>query len=418
LSDDAPRKICVVVASRANYARIRTAMEAIRDHASLELQLVVCASALLERFGTPLDVIYRDGFEPAATVRLVVEGESPTTMAQSTGVGLIQLPLVFELLKPDVVLTVADRFETMATAISAAYMNLPLAHTQGGEVSGSIDESVRHAITKLAHLHFPATALSAQRVIAMGEDPRTVFNVGCPSIDIVARTRLALTREELAGLFDRDGALDPHQPYVLLVQHPVTTEYGDSLDQITQSLAAVGALGLPVMVFAPNSGAGSEHIAKGIRAFCAERAHGDFHLFHNLPVETFIRLMANCSCMVGNSSAALREGAFLGTPAVCVGSRQRDRECGDNVVWAMDGAEIADATRDQIRHGRYDRDHLFGDGTAGTTIAETLAAARPPIQKRLGFGLGSGAHRDFAAPDLEQRAPTPRGIVGVEASQP
>ena len=147
---------------------------------------------MLERFGNAVDVMSMDGFEPDATIRFIIEGETPVTMAKSTGLALLELPTVFELLKPDVVVTVADRFETIATAIAAAYMNIPVAHTQGGEVSGSIDESVRHAVTKLAHLHFPATELSAQRVISMGEDPATVFNVGCPSIDLVAATDLGL----------------------------------------------------------------------------------------------------------------------------------------------------------------------------------------------------------------------------------
>ncbi len=191
------RKVCVVVASRANYARIKTALEAVREHPDLELQLVAGASLVLERFGNALEVLTMDGFAPDATIRFIIEGETPATMAKSTGLGLLELPTVFELLQPDIVVTVADRFETIATAVAAAYMNIPVAHTQGGEVSGSIDESVRHAVTKLAHVHFPATELAARRVIAMGEDPAWVFNVGCPSIDLVARTELGLRRDVL-----------------------------------------------------------------------------------------------------------------------------------------------------------------------------------------------------------------------------
>ena len=182
------RKVCVVVASRANLARITTVLEAVRDHPALELQVVAAASALLERFGTAVDVLEDAGFTPDARIRCIVEGQTPATMAVSTGLGLIELATAFEMLGPDIVVTVADRFETMATAIAGAYMNIPVAHTQGGEVSGSIDESVRHAITKLSHVHFPATELSARRVVAMGEDPTFVFNVGCPSIDLAART--------------------------------------------------------------------------------------------------------------------------------------------------------------------------------------------------------------------------------------
>ena len=220
------RKVCVVVASRANYARIKTALEAVRDHPELELQLVAGASLVLERFGNALEVLTMDGFAPDATIRFIIEGETPATMAKSTGLGLLELPTVFELLQPDVVVTVADRFETIATAVAASYMNIPVAHTQGGEVSGSIDESVRHAVTKLAHVHFPATELAKQRVIAMGEDPAWVFNVGCPSIDLVARTDLGLRRDVLEQFGGTGEPVDPEQPFLLVMQHPVTTEYG------------------------------------------------------------------------------------------------------------------------------------------------------------------------------------------------
>jgi UDP-hydrolysing UDP-N-acetyl-D-glucosamine 2-epimerase len=379
----ARRKVCVVVASRANYARIKTALEAVRDHPELELQLVAGASLVLERFGNALEVLTMDGFVPDATIRFIIEGETPATMAKSTGLGLLELPTVFELLQPDVVVTVADRFETIATAVAASYMNIPVAHTQGGEISGSIDESVRHAVTKLSHVHFPATELAAQRVIAMGEDPAWVFNVGCPSIDLVARTDLGLRRDVLlrSGV---GGPFDPDGPFVLVMQHPVTTEYGFGFDQINQTLEAVAAVGMQALVFWPNVDAGSEHVAKGIRVFRElGRAHG-FHFFRNLPPEDFVRLMAHCACMVGNSSAAIREGSFLGTPAVTVGTRQLGRERGANVVEVgHDRDEVADAIRDQVAHGPYERSTLFGDGTAGRKIADKLAEVRPVVQKKL-----------------------------------
>jgi UDP-hydrolysing UDP-N-acetyl-D-glucosamine 2-epimerase len=379
-----PRKVCVVVASRANYARIKTALEAIRDHPDLELQLVAGASLVLERFGNALDIVTQDGFVPDATIRFIIEGETPATMAKSTGLGLLELPTHFERLQPDVVVTVADRFETIATAVAASYMNIPVAHTQGGEVSGSIDESVRHAVTKLAHVHFPSTELSARRVVAMGEDPAWVFNTGCPSIDLVARTDLGLRREVLEQFGGAGEPVDPEQPFLLVMQHPVTTEYGQGFDQMNQTLEAVAELRMQTLVFWPNVDAGSEDVAKGIRIFRElGHAHG-FRFFRNLPPEMFVKLMAHCSCMVGNSSAALREGSFLGTPAVTVGSRQQGREHGPNVVDAdHDKAEIADATRDQIAHGPYERSHLFGSGTAGRQIADKLAELRPRVQKRL-----------------------------------
>jgi UDP-hydrolysing UDP-N-acetyl-D-glucosamine 2-epimerase len=389
-----PRKVCVVVASRANYARIKTALEAIQAHPDLELQLVVGASLVLERFGNALDVVTQDGFTPDATIRFIIEGETPATMAKSTGLGLLELPTHFERLQPDVVVTVADRFETIATAIAAAYMNIPVAHTQGGEVSGSIDESVRHAVTKLAHLHFPATELACRRVIAMGEDPEWVFNVGCPSIDLVARTEKGLRREVLQQFGGSGSPVDPEQPFLLVMQHPVTTEYGHGFEQINETLEAVAQIGMQALVFWPNVDAGSEDVAKGIRIFRElGRDHG-FHFFRNLPPEVFVKLMAHTACMVGNSSSALREGSFLGTPAVTVGTRQQGRERGPNLVEVgHDKTEIADAIRDQLAHGPYDPSSLFGDGTAGERIADTLAAVRPSVQKRLLLGLETAPER-------------------------
>jgi UDP-hydrolysing UDP-N-acetyl-D-glucosamine 2-epimerase len=378
------RKICVVVASRANYARIKTVLEAVRDHPDLELQVVAGASLVLERFGNAVDVMDMEGFRPDATIRFIIEGETPATMAKSTGLGLLELPTVFEMLRPDVVVTVADRFETIATAIAAAYMNIPVAHTQGGEVSGSIDESVRHAVTKLSHLHFPATDLAAQRVIAMGEDPATVFNVGCPSIDLVARADLGLRRDVLEQFGGAGSPIDPEQPFVLVMQHPVTTEYGRGLEQIEQTLEAVTRIGMQALVFWPNVDAGSDQISKGIRHFRELGRANGFHFFRNLPPEVFVKLMAHTACMVGNSSAALREGAFLGTPAVTVGTRQQNRERGPNVVNAdYDADAIAGAIRAQVEHGPYERSSIFGDGTAGRKIADILAEVRPTLQKQL-----------------------------------
>ena len=378
------RKVCVVVASRANYARIKTALEAVRDHPELELQLVAGASLVLERFGNALEVMTMDGFAPDATIRFIIEGETPATMAKSTGLGLLELPTVFELLQPDIVVTVADRFETIATAVAASYMNIPVAHTQGGEVSGSIDESVRHAVTKLAHVHFPATELAARRVIAMGEDPAWVFNVGCPSIDLVARTELGLRRDVLEQFGGTGAPVDPEQPFLLVMQHPVTTEYGHGFDQVATTLEAVAELGMQALVFWPNVDAGSEDVAKGIRTFRELGRANGFHFFRNLPPEVFVKLMAHCACMVGNSSAALREGSFLGTPAVTIGSRQQGRERGPNLVEVEhDRAAIADAIRDQLAHGSYERSTLFGDGTAGAKIADKLVEVRPSVQKKL-----------------------------------
>jgi UDP-hydrolysing UDP-N-acetyl-D-glucosamine 2-epimerase len=380
------RKICIVVNSRANYGRIKSVMRAVADHPGLELQLIIGASALLYRFGNVHDIIRDDGFEPVATVYSIVEGETPTTMAKSTGMAIMELATQFENIAPDVVLTVADRFETMATAVAASYMNIPLAHTQGGEVTGSIDESVRHAVSKLSHLHFPATDLARQNLIRLGEAPASVHLTGCPAMDVVAHIDLGLP----ADIFERyrgvGAVLDPAKPYLVVLQHPVTTEYGQGFAQINQTLAAVEQAGLQTAWLWPNVDAGSDDVSKGLRMY-RERHDPDWlHFYRNFATEDYARLIKNAACLVGNSSSALREGAFLGVPAVNIGNRQQGREHGDNVAHVgHDAAAIGAAIGAQVEHGPYAASALFGDGRAGARIAEILATAKISIQKRLAY---------------------------------
>ena len=380
------RRVCIVVNSRANYGRVKSVLQAVRQHPSLELKLVVGASALLYRFGNVREVMARDGFVPDATVYTIVEGETPTTMAKSTGLAIMELATIFENLAPTIVLTVADRFETMATAIAASYMNISLAHTQGGEVTGPIDESVRHAITKLAHIHFPATKLAADNVVRMGEPADTVHLTGCPSIDAIAELDLALT----PGLFERykgvGPALDPAKPYLVVLQHPVTTEYGRGLAQISETVEAIRSTGMQTAWLWPNVDAGSDDVSKGLRMFREANPNAPVHFYRNFSVEDYARLIANCACLVGNSSSALREGAFLGVPAVNIGTRQQGREHGANVVHAAyDRAAIASAIKKQLAHGKYQRSILFGDGSAGQRIAEVLARTELRVQKKLTY---------------------------------
>jgi len=380
------RRVCIVVNSRANYGRIKSVLQAVRAHPSLELQLVVGASALLYRFGNVREVMARDGFVPDATVYTIVEGETPTTMAKSTGLAIMELATIFENLAPTIVLTVADRFETMATAIAASYMNISLAHTQGGEVTGSIDESVRHAITKLAHIHFPATKHAADNVMRMGEPAATVHMTGCPSIDAIAELDLSLS----ADLFERykgvGPALDPAKPYLVVLQHPVTTEYGHGLEQIAETVEAIRSTGMQTAWLWPNVDAGSDDVSKGLRMFREANPTAPVHFYRNFSVEDYARLIANCACLIGNSSSALREGAFLGVPAVNIGTRQQGREHAPNVVHApYDRAAIGGAIRRQLMHGKYSRSSLFGDGKAGQRIAEVLAQTDLKVQKQLTY---------------------------------
>ncbi len=382
------RKICVVVTARPSYSRIRTALTAIQQHPDLELQLVVAASALLERYGNAIQAIEHDGFTPAARVFMVLEGENLVTSAKSTGLGLVELATVFDNLKPDAVVTVADRYETLANAVAASYMNIPVVHVQGGEVTGSIDEKVRHAVTKLANLHLVSTELARERVIRLGEEPDTVVMTGCPSIDIAAQVAASPALD--FDPFEKYGGVGPRgdlsKGYLVVMQHPVTTEYEEARQQVDETLYAVKDVGLPVLWFWPNVDAGSDGTSKGIRVFREREQPENFHFFRNMLPEDFLRLLCGAFAIVGNSSVAIRECSYLGVPAVNIGSRQEGRERGRNVIdVGHDRAAITEAIRRHVANGRPAPDHLYGDGRAGDRIADTLATADLRIEKRLTY---------------------------------
>lgn len=349
---------------------------------------MVAASALLERYGNAIQAIEHDGFEPKARVYMVLEGENLVTSAKSTGLGLVELATVFDNHKPDAVVTVADRYETLATAVAASYMNIPVVHVQGGEVTGSIDEKVRHAVTKLANLHFVSTAKARERVIKLGEDPASVVHTGCPSIDIAAEVA---ARPELDfDPFEKYGGVGPtgdlSSGYLVVMQHPVTTEYEEARAQVEETLYAVKGLGMPVLWFWPNVDAGSDGTSKGIRVFREKEQPESFHFFRNMFPEDFLRLLCGATAIVGNSSVAIRECSYLGVPAVNIGSRQCGRERGRNVVDVdHDRQAIADAVREHMQNGRPIPDHLYGDGRAGERIAACLASADLKIEKRLTY---------------------------------
>ena len=382
------RKVCVLVTARPSYSRIKTALQAIKQHADLDLQLVVAASALLDRYGMAVRDIEQDGFEIATRVHMVLEGGNLTAMAKTTGLGMLKLATVFDNLKPDVVVTVADRFETIATAVAASYLNIPVAHVQGGEVTGSIDEKVRHAVTKLADLHFVASRKAAERVVRMGEDPATVHVTGCPSIDLAADVLCHPDLdfdpvEKYGGVGERLNLADG---YLVVMQHPVTTEYDLARQQVFETLHAVRDFGMPTLWFWPNVDAGSDGTSGGLRAFREREKPTNFHFFKNMAPFDFLRVLYNSSCLVGNSSAGIRECSFLGIPVVNIGSRQQGRDRGVNVFDVdYDRREIGQAIERHLSNGRYPQDTLYGDGQAGQRIAGLLSAAPLRITKRLTY---------------------------------
>lgn len=382
------RKICVVVTARPSYSRIKTALTAIQDHADLELQLVIAGSALLDRYGNAVDFIEKDGFPIAAKVFMVLEGENPTTMAKTTGLGVMELTNVFYNLKPDAVITIADRFETIATSIAAAYQNIPLVHIQGGEVTGSIDEKVRHSNTKLADLHLVASEDARERVIKLGENPEMVINTGCPSIDLAKHINEnpELDFDPIKKYGGVGEELNWKDGYIVVMQHPVTTEYKESKKHVTETLKAIKKLNYPTFWFWPNVDAGSDGTSNGIRTFRELEKPQNIHFFKNMDPLDFLKLLKNSKALVGNSSAGIRECAYLGVPVINIGNRQHRRCRGENVIdVAYDEQQILEATKNAISAEHHPSSEIYGDGNSGVKIADILATTELTYGKTITY---------------------------------
>lgn len=382
------RKIAVVITARPSYSRIKTALCAIDKHPELELQLIVTGSALLDRYGSAINYIEDDGFNIIAKVFNVFEGENLTAAAKTTGIGILELSSVFNDLKPDMVVTIADRFETMSTAIAASYMNIPLVHIQGGEVTGNIDEKVRHSITKLADYHFVSSEDAYKRVIKLGEEEKSVFNTGCPSID------LALSIKENPELdFDpyiKYGGVgvkpNLQNGYIVVLQHPVTSEYQNSREHVNQTLYAIKDLEIPILWFWPNLDAGADGTSSGIRAFREKYKADNLHFFKNMNGEDFLRLLYNSKCLVGNSSVGIRECSYLGIPVVNIGSRQNKRMRAKNVIDVdYNIEEIKSSIIHLVNGKRPNPSKLYGGGNAGEEIAKLLSTLPKIFHKTISY---------------------------------
>ena len=382
------RKVCLVITTRGNYAKMKSVIQHIKADPKLELQLIVGGGAILPKYGNISQSFVDNNIKIDRTIHFLLEGENPVTMAKSAGQAVNELSTAFENLAPDMVVVIADRFECLPIAMTASYMNIPVVHVEGGEVSGSIDESVRHSITKLSHLHFPATREAAKRIERMGEAPETIISVGSTSIDVIKSIDLEDIRAvmELQKSMGVGAMVDLTKPYLVVIQHPVTTEYRENLVHVNETIAAIISLKMNTIWIWPNMDAGSDGISKGIRML-REREEIDYiHFFKSLPIEHYAPLMKNSACIVGNSSSGIRESAFLGVPSVNIGSRQAGRERAANVIdVGYDREQIKHSVLQQLDHGPYEPDFLYGNGRAGIQIVEVLSNFEFNIQKRITY---------------------------------
>jgi len=377
------RKICFVITSFIHYARNLLILEELNRRADVELHVVIGGTALLSkytpRYAQVRAMLEQDGIEHIHELYFALEGDNRVVKAKTAGLGIVEFATMFNDLKPDLVVVRGDRFEVLSAATAAAYMNIPLAHIEGGDITGTLDESVRHAITKLAHLHIATNEAARERLLRMGEDPRSVFNFGSPDVEVAETfARAENGASELAAT--GSGALvDPGEDFVMVMYHPVWSEAlesGTLARRTEELLAVVHSLGMQALWFWPNADVGSEEISRTLRVFHDQTGEHHIRFMRYLPPRSFISLLARARLLIGNSSAGIKECSYLGVPVVNIGTRQRGRQRAGNVLDVADeSGAIRAAIEEQLAVGRYAPSELYrADGTA-RNIATTLASA-------------------------------------------
>ena len=366
------RKIAAVTGTRAEYGILRPVLKAIDAHPELELALVVTGMHLLHEFGDTVKEIERDGFKIDARVDMLLASDTLSGMAKSVGLGIFGMAQTWEQLRPHIVLVLGDRLESFAATVASAYMHIPVAHLQGGDtgIGSNIDNPNRHAMTKFAHIHLPATEEARERIIKMGEEEWRVYNVGSPALDSVLNEEL-LPSEEIV----RKYSVDLSQPLILLIQHSVTTQVDEASHQMRITLEAIKELSLQTILIYPNSDAGGRKMIEIIKQY-EDNPH--IKIYKNIIHKEYLSLMQMASAIVGNSSSAYIEAPSFGLPAIQIGIRQKGREKGNNVIEiGHDKQEIVKA----IEKALTDKEFLaevkkcenpYGDGKTGPRVAEIL----------------------------------------------
>jgi UDP-hydrolysing UDP-N-acetyl-D-glucosamine 2-epimerase len=378
------RRICFPITNRAYYGRSQLLIRKLHAHPDIELELMLGGSILLDKYSRHIaDDIEAGGFTISGSFLNVIEGGNHVAMAKTACLTALEFTNGLHTIDPDIVVICGDRFEQLAIAMTAAYLNTTIAHIEGGDLTGSIDESVRHAITKLAHLHFVTNDDARRRVLMMGEDPRYVFNTGSLDVEAAARVETVVTSAQV-NAYGVGQTIDLDERFLMVIQHPVTTER-DNRDHIMETLHAVAAADLPTIWFWPNPDAGTDEMAGSLRHM--REAHPELtrrmRFITNVPADEFVSLLRQTACLVGNSSAGIKECSFLGTPVVNIGGRQQGRMASAhavNVPYSRD--EIRKAILGQLAHGRYPSSTLYYQSDTSEQILTVLAGAELYTQKR------------------------------------
>lgn len=348
---------------------------AINNHPSLTLELVVTGAHLSDAYGRTINDIYEDGFTVVDQIESLLNGDQSSCRIKGLGIQLQGLVQAVVRLKPDILLVLGDREEAMTTALVGAYMNIPVAHLCGGDrVVGNVDDQVRHAVTKLAHLHFVTNSESAERVINLGEQPFRVFNVGNPGLDRLLDVPV-IHNDELSARLNFSILED--EPFIMLIQHVISTEIDQAYHQMKISLEAIREFGIKTIISYPNSDAGGQQMIRAIREY---ESLPFIYAAKNIPRLEFVNLMRRAACLLGNSSAGVLEAPLLKLPVINIGNRQRGRLHANNI-------QFVPHEKDQIitalRRAIYSKEYRslvascvnpYGDGKSSVRIADILAS--------------------------------------------
>ncbi len=379
-----PRKICFPITSRVHYARQKRLLTMLKTNKHFDLQVVAGGSVLSERYGEMFaSALLSDGFQVRDALYNLIDGGGHVAMAKTASLVALEFTNTLHKLNPDIVLIRGDRFEQLSIAMVAAYLNKTIAHIEGGDSTGTIDESVRHAITKLAHIHFVTNEDARRRVIKMGEDPKYIFNVGSTDVEFVA----ALPRSFNGSAVNKIGvgrSIDLDKDYLTVMYHPVTTE-NHNRKTAEMLLEIIDRLNMPAVWFWPNNDAGTGDIAKAIRVYRenGKIKNNKIHFVTDLLPEDFIGLLRNAKALIGNSSAGIKECSYLGVPVVNIGSRQQGRLKGPNVLDVKsDASEIEKGILRQLRHGAYKPSMIYYKSDTSKKIVEILGKVPLYTQKK------------------------------------
>ena len=378
------KKICFVIYNRSNYARLKPILKTIQNSNKFELKIILTSSSILFKYGNLKKIILNDGFKINYSFFSHIEGENNLTMTKSVSIIINELSTAFQIMKPDVVVTIGDRYETMATGICCSFLNIYLVHIQGGELTSSVDEKVRHAITKLSNLHLVCTNQAKKIVMQMGENKNKVFNVGCTSIDLIKKINFKNKVDLEKYKFGVGYKVNLNKKYLVVLIHPNTLDYEKNFKLVSSTFNAIKSINIQTIWIWPNIDAGSDLISRFLRSRREEEPELKLNFYKNFEQEDYLKLINSSECLIGNTSSGIRECSYLGIPFVNIGDRQDQRERGKNVIETkIDDKSIFINIRKGLKKKKsIKKSKLYGNGDASLKILKILNRIDFDISKK------------------------------------